>query len=392
MLTLIEIINCNTQCTIEKLHFVFLPPHNKTNIMRFATITLLVVFATLTCMAQPRPNRGCRNPMPESSFKQSLKTVTMQKSERLKLEKAKMVALDNCLSSEQVKTIAEVFIHDYSRLEFSETAWENTTDKENFYYVYDAFANISTVFKLHDWIRENDHPEHPFDPLPPIEPITPNFAALDYPNPYNYKGPSNCGNPLEEREFLEIARRYSVNTHEQERTAIFTQVVQENCMTVAQVMKLASLLQIENNRLTLFRASWSNIYDLGQLSFGRQLFSQPQSKDAFEHFLQNGRPFEAIPCKINPEQYRDMLESIRTETFNSTKITITKNIIQSNPCFYSRQIQEIVGLFSFDSGKLEIAKFAYDYTIDKENYYKVADAFSFSNSKEELIDYIRKRR
>lgn len=356
------------------------------------TLTLMAVMAVLAGIAQPRPHRGCHNPMPEGAFRQSYKSVMMQRSDRQKLDMAKMVALDNCMSSEQVKTLAEVFIDDFSRLEFAETAWENTVDKENFYYVYDAFAYLSTVFMLHDRIRDNDHAEHPFDPLPPMEPIAPQFAALDYPDPYSYKGPSNCGNPLEENEFLGIARRYASNEHEQDRLTLFTQTVQGNCMTVAQVMKLASLLQNENNRLTLFRASWNNIYDLGHLSFGRQLFSRPQSKEAFDDFLQHGGSNEAVPCVINPEQYRDMLESIRKETFNSTKTTIAKNIIQSNPCFYSKQIKEIVELFNFESGKLEIAKFAYDFTIDKENYYRVADAFSFSSSKEELIEFIRKQK
>ncbi len=282
--------------------------------------------------------------MPESAFRQKYKAVMMQRTDRQKLDMAKMVALDNCLSVDQVKTLAEVFIDDDDRLEFAETAWENTIDKENFYYVYDAFAYISTVFILHDFIRDNDHSEHPFDPLPPTEPIIPQFAALDYPDPYNYKGPSNCGNALDDQEFVNIVRRYSYNNNEQDRLALYIQTVQGNCVTVAEVMKLASLLQNENNRLTLFRASWKNVYDLGNLSFGRQLFTLPQTREAYDNFLSRGNGSEPVPCRIGQEQYRDMLESIKKETFNSTKVTITKNIIQSNPCFYSRQIEEMIQL------------------------------------------------
>ncbi|HEX2976332.1 MAG TPA: DUF4476 domain-containing protein, partial [Bacteroidales bacterium] len=196
------------------------------------TITLMAMMAVLTATAQPRPHRGCDNPMTENAFRKSYKTIMMQRSDRQKLETAKMVALDNCLSAEQVKTLAEVFIDDFSRLEFAETAWENTTDKENFYYVYDAFAYISTVFMLHDFIRDNDHPEHPYDPLPPAEPVMPVFGAYDYPDAFSYKGPSNCGNTMSENEFSGIARRYGMNEHEQDRLALFTQVVQGNCMTV----------------------------------------------------------------------------------------------------------------------------------------------------------------
>ena len=39
--------------------------------------------------------------------------------------------------------------------------------------------------------------------------------------------------------------------------------------------------------------------------------------------------------------------------------------------------------------KLEIAKFAFDYTLDREKYFLVNDAFTFANTKEDLSHYIQ---
>jgi len=51
-------------------------------------------------------------------------------------------------------------------------------------------------------------------------------------------------------------------------------------------------------------------------------------------------------------------------------------------------VKELVGLFTFESSKLEIAKAAYGRTIDKNNFYQVNDAFTFSSSVDELSEYI----
>lgn len=353
--------------------------------------TLVILSLLITQVHAQKGN--CRTPMPESIFRQKYKAVMMQNNEERKLDIANSVAVENCLSADQVKDMASLFIDDYSRLEFAKTAYRNTVDKENYYFVYDEFAYISTVFILHDYLGSLE--QHPHDYLPPADPpLNLNFAALDYPDAFSYKGPSNCGNPLPEEEFLRIARQYAFNENEQNRLMLFTQMAQNNCLTVAQAMKLASLLTIENNRLTFFRAALANIYDLGNLSFGAQLFSHIPAKGAYNDMITNHNkiPPADLPCQVTREEFSDMIQSIKKETFNSTKITITKNILRSRPCFTTGQVKEIVNEFSFESGKVEIAKFAWDYTVDKENYYKIADAFTFSSSKEDLMKFIESKR
>jgi hypothetical protein len=47
-------------------------------------------------------------------------------------------------------------------------------------------------------------------------------------------------------------------------------------------------------------------------------------------------------------------------------------------------------LFSFESSRLEFAKFAYKYTWDINNYFLLNDAFDFESSIDELNKYINK--
>jgi hypothetical protein len=98
------------------------------------------------------------------------------------------------------------------------------------------------------------------------------------------------------------------------------------------------------------------------------------------------------PCTISQEDFRQMKESISKQSFDNTKATMARQIIKSANCPTTQQVKEILGLFSFEETKLDIAKFAYDYTIDKRNYFAVNDVFSFAASVEELTKYINSKR
>ena len=80
--------------------------------------------------------------------------------------------------------------------------------------------------------------------------------------------------------------------------------------------------------------------------------------------------------------------SINSKTFEDSKLTIAKQIVQSN-CLLSSQVREIMLLFTFEDTRLEFAKFAYAYTLDLGNYYKVNDAFTFESSIDELNRYVQ---
>ncbi|MCF8372573.1 MAG: DUF4476 domain-containing protein [Bacteroidales bacterium] len=54
----------------------------------------------------------------------------------------------------------------------------------------------------------------------------------------------------------------------------------------------------------------------------------------------------------------------------------------------SEQVLELLQMLSFDSYRLDLAKYAYIYTVDKHNYYIVNNAFTFSSNITALNQYI----
>ncbi len=79
--------------------------------------------------------------------------------------------------------------------------------------------------------------------------------------------------------------------------------------------------------------------------------------------------------------------SLRRASFESDKRIIAEQAISTHRV-KANQVYRILTMFSFESTKLKVAKFAYRYCVDKRNYYLVNNAFSFSSSIRELNNYI----
>ena len=80
-------------------------------------------------------------------------------------------------------------------------------------------------------------------------------------------------------------------------------------------------------------------------------------------------------------------KSVSSKTFSDSKMTIAKQVTKNN-CLDAMQIKEIAALFDFESDRLDYAKFAHQYCMDPQNYYKVNDAFEFETTIEELNESI----
>lgn len=98
-------------------------------------------------------------------------------------------------------------------------------------------------------------------------------------------------------------------------------------------------------------------------------------------------PPPPAPREMDPATFNDAKSSIVASSFENTKLSTAKTILGTN-LVSTDQVIEICNLFSFENTKLEFAKFAYNKTVDRNNYFKVGNVFSFSSSKEDLNNFI----
>lgn len=85
--------------------------------------------------------------------------------------------------------------------------------------------------------------------------------------------------------------------------------------------------------------------------------------------------------------FKQMINTLKAKTFETDKEAIAKQLFRTN-CYTVAQVKEILTLFTFESNRLDLAKFAYSCTFDYDNYYQLNELFTFSSSIDELNDYI----
>ncbi len=361
--------------------------------MKTILTALILLVSILTVNAQR--GRHCDGPITDREFGIKLKFITQQQSEDAKMNASKAIAEHNCLTVDQIRVINQLFTEDADRLEFTKAAWRGALDKDNFYYLLDDFDYFSTAFILYDYIKAST--EKPIeDEHPHGRPVELNFPPLEYPSSDNYQGPTNCEQPMSEKYFFNIARQVASSNAEDEKLMLLTQFAQNNCLGVGQAMKLASLLTEETDRLSFLKIAYMSIYDLRNLHQAGQLFEKGPNKKAFHDFIERqapaAPPVAPPPCHIEADEFTQIKATVSKESFENTKLTLAKQIFRSKQCFTVVQVSELLRLFSFEDSKLDLAKYAFEFTLDRSNYYQVADVFSFSKSKDELMKFLDTKR
>jgi hypothetical protein len=190
------------------------------------------------------------------------------------------------------------------------------------------------------------------------------------------------------------------------RTAM--QRFEQFCLSSAQVYQVCQLLGQDSYRIDFAFASYQrvldpeNFYDVYD-SF--QLFSS-----AFRlHDLVVGNitvdlvpipqptpqpqpvPLPEPVCAVSAQDMNEIKSLVKSATFKDSMEKQAQMMIKSKQCFRADQIVEILNVLTYDDSKLAVAKYAFDYCIDTQNYYRVVDSFTFKSYKDNLANFIEAR-
>jgi hypothetical protein len=100
--------------------------------------------------------------------------------------------------------------------------------------------------------------------------------------------------------------------------------------------------------------------------------------------LQNYSYNSIMPMDIH--SFAALKQSIARASFESTRLDIARQVI-AKQYITAVQLRELLQLFTFESSKVEFAKFAYPQVIDRQNIFTIYDAFTFNSSISELSRY-----
>ena len=145
-----------------------------------------------------------------------------------------------CIMSDQAYLLASVFNDDAMRLQFAYGVYPITYDKQNYYALFDAFNSLSYAFRFYDFA--NGHIIEYNEPPPPV-PLK-LFPDLNYPSPVGYKGLAGCQLPMSDNDFNVLVKTVTDALGDMNRANAATQFMQSNCVSMAQLMMLSTLIQL----------------------------------------------------------------------------------------------------------------------------------------------------
>lgn len=101
----------------------------------------------------------------------------------------------------------------------------------------------------------------------------------------------------------------------------------------------------------------------------------------------NGGWYPPVYQGMSAADFERLKNSVSAQSFDSNRLTVAEQGVAMNH-LTSDQVLQLMNLFSFESTKLDFAKYAYGKTIDRNNYYVVNSGFGYSSSVDELAAYI----
>jgi hypothetical protein len=380
--------------------------------MKHIITTFGILLIHFSIIAQP-----CTSSMQASTFQIRLNEIAAQQGDARKLDKGLALVNQGCLLSAQVKQVAQLFGDDAYRLEFCKIAYPRTLDQANFYDVLDAFRTFSFAFRMYH--EMNNIPASTSVTTtttvvntPP--PFTYTFPQYSYPSHQYYAGAQGCSGPvMEDDRFMPLVQEVLLKTTDDARVQHIKSTMISHCLSMAQTMKLATLVNNEQKRLQLMKDVILSVHDKGNFLSAAEIFPTSTVQvewSTYASVLVGGNttgtntttntttntsttttttpppPVEAV-CTTSVATQKSYLKDVQEERFSSDMLAQLRLIAKEN-CFSTAQVREYMDLFAMGADKIEAAKILYWNCSNKKDYHQLVSALTFSSDKETLRAFI----
>lgn len=344
------------------------------------TLTSLLLLLAMTSLSIAQ---NCQTPTSAAVFQNGFNSIAIQQNDQLKLTKAVRFTGDKCLYASQVKTIALLFSADSVRLEYCEMAYAHTFDPANYFDVYDAFHSFSSALRLYDYVQHATTPV-----VVDAAPVQVSFPAYAYPDTNHYAGRKGCNGPaMTENAFKQAAQNVFIQPTDESKFVAVQSIANQNCLTFAQSMKLASLMKSDDYRLRTLTNTFYKVYDQEHYASGIVLFSTTQAQNDWTNFAKSYLTPPPPECKVTEAEFKTIMNDLQAKRFPDEKMNMVE-LLAKDRCFTVAQIRKIAAEFAFGEEKMKTYKLLYPKCKDQNNYYQVIDDLSFASEKDEMKRFI----
>jgi Domain of unknown function (DUF4476) len=323
------------------------------------------------------PNRP---PMSDAGF-----NSLMQDIQKQWLPGAKMSALmnafgntNNYFSTYQAKQLIQQVGEESNRLQLAKASYRTIVDPSNFTQIYEVLNTQASRNELAAYVNN----------------YNPYNTTTDNTNTYQYRTPMTDANFNQLMQ--EVQRQWVPNG----KLAIVGNAFGNtaNYFTTYQARQLIQLINDENNRLQLAKASYRTIVDPNNFTQLYDLLNSQASRNELAAYVNSynmnagsavGNTGNQYRTAMSDEDYNGLIQQVESQWLPGAKMSALTNIFANGTYYFSTaQAKQLINYVTDENNRLQLAKSAYRNIVDPANFTQIYDLFSSQASKDELTAYV----
>jgi len=99
----------------------------------------------------------------------------------------------------------------------------------------------------------------------------------------------------------------------------------------------------------------------------------------------------SCPTPMSKSAFEAALQDVEKQEFTQAREETSRQLLTTQ-CITVDQLRQLLKTIDYEADRTKLAKFAYSYVFDRENYYQLGDVFTYPQTLEEIQQYIQEER
>jgi DNA polymerase IIIc chi subunit len=268
----------------------------------------------------------------------------------------------NYFTTVQARQLIQLLDDEQSRLQLAKASYRSITDKSNFTNIYALLTSQVSKNELSAYVTNYNNTTSGIHTA--MNTATFNSLVQDIQNQWQAGAKYNM-----------IASAYTTG----------------NYFTTDQVRQLIQLVDDENSRLQLAKASYKTVVDPSNFSNIYSLLANQSSKAELSVYVtayNNGNTATTSHSPMSAASFNSLLLDIQNQWQAGAKLNTIMSAFTVNNYFTSSQARQLIQLVDAEGSRLQLAKASYRTITDVSNFSTVYDLLNTQASRNELTAYI----
>ncbi|KUG06021.1 DUF4476 domain-containing protein [Solirubrum puertoriconensis] len=230
----------------------------------------------------------------------------------------------------------------------------------------------------------------------PYEPVPGGYGNGGY-NNGGYG--NNYRHLMTPQEADELLRAIRARSFDDEKVQLAKQAIAESNLRTDDLKQLLSGFGFDEGKVKLAKYAYPRLTDrhnfyqiYNQFSFRSSVSELQRFVDEYAVGSNLGGGYNAGNRHLLGAQDVDqLLKALQARSFDEERVQLAKQTLAESD-IRADDLRRLLGGISFDSHKLELAKYAYSHVTDRQNFHRISDAFTSSLSMREVQQYVETTR